>query len=188
MGAEICYSGRIDFDEPVPTAAIPEELAELRVRENDGLFRLDFVDDGLAGLIMGDNADFGHTFQRGHVLHLLETIAREQGRTLTCEATWMSDPGPYSGKLVIDSGGRFDDVLAGDDRETHQGARCGCFSPTACERCGDPSFLARDEDAPGRPALCMDCHEKLGTRQAAEGHCCRDGCTLPTSHDGLCFP
>ncbi|MGW1976674.1 hypothetical protein [Streptomyces sp. NPDC001889] len=57
-----------------------------------------------------------------------------------------------------------------------------------CDRCGEPGFLARDNDHPGRPALCVGCHEKAGTSQAEAGHTCDDGCALATGHDGLCHP
>lgn len=97
-------------------------------------------------------------------------------------------PGPYSGTLALDTAGRFHEVPAGGDVEAHRGARCGCFSPATCERCGTPGFLNRDEDAPGHPALCMDCHKKTGTSQAESGHPCDDGCALPPAHHGLCFP
>lgn len=56
-----------------------------------------------------------------------------------------------------------------------------------CQRCGTVAFLARATDWPGAPALCTDCHEALGTAQAAAGHQCADGCPHHVDHTGLCL-
>ncbi|MFH0246381.1 hypothetical protein ACGRHY_29070 [Streptomyces sp. HK10] len=188
MGAQIHYLGRIGFGEPVPTTEIEDELAELRALGH--LLTLSFTGDGraLTGLTAEEHHAWGHTGEWARAQRLLEDIARRHRRTLTAEATWVSDPGPFTGTLVVDTAGRFHDVVDGDRAEHHRAGRCDCYPSMACERCGDESFLARDEDAPGRPALCVDCHEEAGTRQAANGHPCRDGCALATGHDGLCRP
>lgn len=189
MGATIGYTGRIDFDEPVPAAAVSVELAELRALEQERLFSLTFsASNALSGLVSDTRHLMGSTSEWDRAMSLLQDIAHSQHRTLTAEATWMSDPGPFSGSLTVDVLGRFHDVPDGEPTEIHRRARCNCYPPTACERCSDTSFLARDEDSPTRPVLCVACHEKAGTSQAAAGHCCLDGCTLPTSHDGVCLP
>ncbi|MBZ3904478.1 hypothetical protein [Streptomyces griseiscabiei] len=59
----------------------------------------------------------------------------------------------------------------------------------ACHRCGGIAFLARAAEwVSTPPALCVDCHEALGTQQARDGHQCLDGCPQPASHTGLCRP
>ncbi|MFI8932418.1 hypothetical protein ACIG3E_32740 [Streptomyces sp. NPDC053474] len=190
MGAQIHYRGRIGFDQPIPASAVRDELYELQRLTH--LFTLTFrlTDSGheLTGLVADDSHPAGHLGEWRHALHLLGDIAHRKGRSLTAQATWASDPGPFTGALVLDAAGRFHDVPDDEPAEPHRQARCDCYPPTACAHCGDTGFLARDEDAPSLPALCVNCHEQLGTRQAANGHCCRDGCTLPTSHDGLCLP
>ncbi|WP_331726103.1 hypothetical protein [Streptomyces sp. NBC_00470] len=64
----------------------------------------------------------------------------------------------------------------------------GVPSPTACQRCGTSGFLARATEWADAPALCVDCHDVLGTQQAREGHQCLDGCQQTVSHHGLCHP
>lgn len=59
---------------------------------------------------------------------------------------------------------------------------------TRCEACGDHGFLARDWDDRQVRALCVECHERAGTQQAADGHQCEDWCGMSTDHDGLCAP
>ncbi|MFE0774855.1 hypothetical protein [Streptomyces sp. NPDC058861] len=61
-------------------------------------------------------------------------------------------------------------------------------APDACHRCGGIGFLARATEWVSNPALCVDCHEALGTQQARDGHQCLDGCPQPPSHTGLCRP
>jgi hypothetical protein len=56
-----------------------------------------------------------------------------------------------------------------------------------CQRCGGIGFLARATEWVSAPALCTDCHERLETQQARDGHECRDGCPQPVDHTGLCF-
>ena len=63
------------------------------------------------------------------VLILLENIAEEHGRTLTADATWVSDPGPYRGSLVVDGKGRFHKPEAGEDPGLHREQHCTCYSP-----------------------------------------------------------
>ncbi|MEU6331599.1 hypothetical protein ABZ851_30610 [Streptomyces sp. NPDC047049] len=128
MGAEICYTGRIDFDKPVPAAAIGVELAELRDLEQDELFSLAYSPVGdLAGVIADDRHMFGHTHQWRRTLHLLETIAHSQQQRLTADATWVSDPGPYFGTLIIDTLGRFHEVLDDECADTHRSSGCNCY-------------------------------------------------------------
>ncbi|MEW2434253.1 hypothetical protein AB0952_08730 [Streptomyces caniferus] len=186
MGAQIHYSGRIAFGEPVPTIAIKSAIAELC--RMGPLFSLTFTADGqaLTGLVADASHTWGHTGEWAREQHLLHEVARREQRTLTAEATWVSVPGPFTGVLLVDTSDRFHYVLDDEPAEKHRQNLCDCYLPTACERCGDTSFLARDEDAPGRPALCVECHEEAGTSQAAEGHCCLDSCALSTEHDGLC--
>ncbi|MFD3422073.1 hypothetical protein [Streptomyces decoyicus] len=188
MGAQIRYSGRIAFGEPVPTIAIESEIAELR--RMGPLFSLTFTPDShaLTGLVADASHDWGHTGEWARTQQLLHEVARREQRALTAEATWVCAPGPFTGLLVIDTSNRFHDVLDDEPADRHRQGQCDCYLPTACQRCGDTSFLAHDEDSPGRPALCVECHDKAGTRQAANGHCCRDDCALSTDHTGLCRP
>ncbi|MFB6884164.1 hypothetical protein ACFCY8_25380, partial [Streptomyces noursei] len=118
MGAEICYSGRITFDEPVPTNAIEGGLAELEHLEY--LFSLSFTDDSHV---------FGQTYEWQRALYLLEEIARYEQRLLKAEATWISAPGPYTGTLVVDTSGRFHDVVDGEPTEHHRQSHCTCYPP-----------------------------------------------------------
>ncbi|GGX46366.1 hypothetical protein [Streptomyces noursei] len=129
MGAEIHYSGRITFNEPVPTTAVEGELAELLGLEN--LFSLSFTPDNraLTGLVAGDGHIFGHTSQWCRALYLLEEIARREQRLLTAEATWFSEPGPFRGILVVDTSGRFHDVVDGEPAEHHRQSHCTCYAP-----------------------------------------------------------
>ncbi|MFD3422076.1 hypothetical protein [Streptomyces decoyicus] len=130
MGAEIRYTGRIDFDEPVSTSAIGAELQVLHDLEQKELSSLTYTLRGdPAGLVADDRHDFGSTHQWAYALYLLETIAESQQRCLDAEATWVSDPGPFSGTLVVDSVGRFHDVLDGQCADTHRSADCGCYPP-----------------------------------------------------------
>ncbi|MFJ1742471.1 hypothetical protein ACIOG4_27830 [Streptomyces microflavus] len=187
MSATIFYSGRFRLHAPVSAEA--DELTELRALEGERLFTLDVTADGkVRGLTAGAGHLPGHPQEWRHALGLLERIALGHQQFLTTDATWVSDPGAFSGTVVVDTCGRFHDVSHGDDPDSHRRAHCDCYPITTCERCGDRSFLARDEDHPDRPALCVACHETARTSQAAAGHCCRDACALPTSHNGLCRP
>ncbi|MEV7885200.1 hypothetical protein ACWD3I_25250 [Streptomyces sp. NPDC002817] len=190
MGAESYIEGIITFSEPVPVDVIAGELAELRPLEQ--LFTLTYTADGTAlnGLSAQDD-DWGNVRVWDLVFALLETIAEQHQRTLHADATWESDPGPFRGSLVVDTAGRIHQALEGDDPAVHQERRCRCVpqqDPQVCKQCGSAGFLAREDDLPTAPALCVDCHESAGNRQAADGHQCRDYCALDTDHSGLCRP
>ncbi|MGW0868262.1 hypothetical protein [Streptomyces sp. NPDC002611] len=192
MGAESYIQGSIIFSKPVPVEAIARELAELRPLER--LFTLTYTEDrtALSGLSSGQDHDWGSTREWDLVLTVLETVAEQHQRTLHTDATWESDPGPFRGVLIIDTAGRFHQVQESDDPAVHHERRCRCHpltqEPQACEQCGAAGFLARESDLPTKAALCVDCHEAAGTRQAADGHQCRDYCALDTDHHGLCRP
>lgn len=192
MGAESCIEGTITFSTPVPVEDIAVELAELRPLER--LFTLTYTNDrtALSGLSSGPDNDWGSSREWDLVLTLLETIAGHHQRTLHTDATWESDPGPFRGVLVVDTAGRFHHVQEGDDPAVHHARRCRCHpqhqGPQACEQCGAAGFLAHEGDLPTEAALCVGCHETAGTRQAADGHQCRDYCALDTDHHGLCRP
>ncbi|EGX57913.1 MULTISPECIES: hypothetical protein [Streptomyces] len=191
MGAESYVEGTIAFSEPVPVEGITRELAELRPLER--LFTLTYSDDATAlhGLSSGQDNDWGSSREWDLVLAVLETIAGQHKRTLHTDAKWESDPGHSQGTLVVDTAGRFHHVFEGDDPAVHHTRHCNCHAhqdPQACEQCGSAGFLAREDDLPTAPALCVDCHESAGTRQAADGHQCRDYCALDTDHTGLCRP
>lgn len=190
MGAETYFEGTITFSEPVPVEAITEELAELCTLER--LFSLTYTDD--CGALTGLNAqdeDWGSVREWDLALTLVESIATQHQRTLHADARWETDPGPSRGTLLVDSAGRLHPVEDGEDPDVHRERRCGCPQserPQVCKQCGHAGFLAREDDLPTAPALCVDCHETVGTRQAADGHQCRDYCALDTDHTGLCRP
>ncbi|WP_019061404.1 hypothetical protein [Streptomyces prunicolor] len=191
MGAEAYIEGTITFNEPVPIEGITRELAELHPLER--LFTLTYSDDATAlrGLSSGQDNAWGSSREWDLVLAVLETIASQHQRTLHTDATWESDPGPFRGTLVVDTAGRFHHVFEDDEPARHHARRCNCHAhqdPQACEQCGSAGFLAREDDLPTAQALCVDCHESAGTRQAADGHQCRDYCALDTDHSGLCCP
>jgi hypothetical protein len=133
LGADISITGHVTFDTAIPLEAISQDLEHLRHLEDDRQFNLTYVTTeggdavALAGVEAGpQNMAGSHSVWDG-TLAALSDIARRQRRTLHAEATWVSEPGPYRGSLVVDKGNRLHYVPDGEDTAAHHERSCDCF-------------------------------------------------------------
>ncbi|MFF4205559.1 hypothetical protein ACFYZ8_33480 [Streptomyces sp. NPDC001668] len=150
MGADISITGRVTFDTAVPLEAIGQELEHLRRLENDDQFTLTYTTDGLAlaGLEAGPQHMAGSHGVWDGALATLSDIARRQRRTLHAEATWISEPGPYRGVLVVDAGNRFHHVPDDEGAAAHRERSCDCY--------GSGPGRVRPEDVTDDPSVRID--------------------------------